>query len=55
MKKKVYVVRPAMYFVKKYLQENSRDIQGAVLMIVIWAAGFITGGALMFLKLKGVI
>lgn len=51
--KKMYVVRPALYFIKKYVQEHSRDIQGFVLMMAIWMMGLITGfcGAYMFLNI----
>ena len=50
--KKVYIVRPALYFAREFIRENSREIQGVILMISLWAMGFITGICVCLLKLK---
>ena len=41
--KKIYVVRPALYFAREFVKKNKRDIQGFLLMMMIWVSGLITG------------
>lgn len=50
--KKVYVVRPAMAFIRDYIQDNSKAVQGGVLMALIWIMGFITGACAYYLMIN---